>query len=140
MIKKIFTSVLFLGGFVLTSQAQTYNVKDASVRAKIQGFAQEVFKGYPAYVTPTLLSLAEEHLSRFEFKKQLAVANENYPLLSQVYFINKYNADLTKDFGTQFNPNTFNPLKYALEYDAKVDMVYRVDNTDYIILIHKSTH
>lgn len=59
------------------------------------------------------------------------------PLLSEIPLFNNYVPDLKRD--QLFNPETFNPLKYQLNFYARGSYMYRVDNTDYFILI-KSQH
>lgn len=59
--------------------------------------------------------------------------NEKYPKLSGLKLINKYNAALQRD--DAFDPAHFNPLKYDFVFSAKTKQVYRVDQTDYVIVI-----
>ncbi len=60
-------------------------------------------------------------------------SNDKYPKLSQVALLNKYNPALQRD--AVFNSETFNPLKYNFEFSSNATVVYRVDNTNYIIVI-----
>jgi len=57
-------------------------------------------------------------------------------LLSEVSLFDYY-ADLERD--PFFNKNTFNPLKYNFDFYSRGSHMYRVDNTNYYILI-KSQH
>lgn len=59
------------------------------------------------------------------------------PLLSQVSLFNNYMPNLKRDVA--FNPQTFNPLKYNFNFYARGSYMYRVDNTNYFIII-KSQH
>lgn len=59
------------------------------------------------------------------------------PLLSEIPLFNNYAPDLKRDL--VFNPQTFNPLKYQFNFYARGSYMYRVDNTDYFIVI-KSQH
>ncbi|WP_439152035.1 hypothetical protein [Winogradskyella sp.] len=54
-------------------------------------------------------------------------------LLSEVPLFNEYNSDLQRD--STFDFNSFNPLKYKLDFFTKGTYVYRIDNTDYFIQI-----
>ena len=54
-------------------------------------------------------------------------------LISEVALKTVFVKDLKRD--KVFNPSTFNPLKYAFNFDPRKASVYRVDNTDYFILI-----
>ncbi|MBT8271838.1 MAG: hypothetical protein HKO90_03735 [Flavobacteriaceae bacterium] len=54
-------------------------------------------------------------------------------LLSEVALKTVFVKDLNRD--KVFNPSSFNPLKYAFNFDPRRASVYRVDNTNYFILI-----
>lgn len=58
-------------------------------------------------------------------------------LLSEVPLLNYYVKDLKRD--ENFNPQTFNPLKYLFNFYSRESFIYRVDNSDYFIYI-KSQH
>ncbi len=59
--------------------------------------------------------------------------DEKFIKLSEIALLNKYNSSLTRDI--VFDPLNFNPLKYNLIFLPKTPMVYRVDNTNYLIVI-----
>ncbi len=59
------------------------------------------------------------------------------PLLSEVPLFNYYVKSLARDIS--FNPQNFNPLKYNFEFYSIGSYMYRVDNTNYFIII-KSQH
>ncbi len=57
-------------------------------------------------------------------------------LLSQVPIINIYNSNILPDFGENFDPITFNPFKYKMDFVRKDGIVkYKIDGTNYIIQI-----
>ena len=58
-------------------------------------------------------------------------------LLSEVPLFNYYQQDLTRD--VSFSPQNFNPLKYLFNFYSLETHMYRVDNTNYYIII-KSQH
>ncbi|WP_040278651.1 hypothetical protein [Psychroserpens damuponensis] len=58
-------------------------------------------------------------------------------LLSEVSLMNYYVSGLQRDIN--FNPQNFNPLKYLFNYNSYGTHMYRVDNTNYFIII-KSQH
>ena len=64
-------------------------------------------------------------------------SNEKQAKLSTVALLNKYNPAMTRD--VVFDPITFNPLKYNFTFSSKDTVVYRVDNTDYLIVIQPQT-
>ena len=57
---------------------------------------------------------------------------KNYKLLSQVPLFNKYNSSLKRE---AFHKTTFNPLRYTFDFYTNKTQVFRVDNTDYYIVI-----
>jgi len=59
------------------------------------------------------------------------------PLLSEVTLFDAFVSTLTRD--SVFNPQKFNPLKYSFPFYARGEYMYRVDGTDYFILV-KSQH
>jgi hypothetical protein len=71
--------------------------------------------------------------NRIAFYKEKNTPQDKYTKLSQISLYNKYNPQLERDLN--FDPNTFNPLKYNFNFYSQYDQVYRVDNTDYIIVI-----
>ena len=58
-------------------------------------------------------------------------------LLSEVPIMDYYVYDIQRD--ATFNPDTFNPLKYLFNFYSYGSHMYRVDNTNYFIII-KSQH
>ncbi|MCD2260963.1 hypothetical protein [Psychroserpens luteolus] len=58
-------------------------------------------------------------------------------LLSEVPLMDYYVDNLQRD--TNFNPQNFNPLKYLFNFNSYGSHMYRVDNTNYFIII-KSQH
>ncbi|WMI67933.1 hypothetical protein [Mangrovimonas sp. YM274] len=55
------------------------------------------------------------------------------PLLSEVPLCNYYVDNLKRD--TVFSPENFNPLKYLFNVNGHSGQMYRVDNTNYFIII-----
>ena len=55
--------------------------------------------------------------------------------LISVPLIKAFNSSILRD--NVFNPKTFNPLKYDFNFNSR-DLIkyYRVDNTNYLIVIH----
>jgi hypothetical protein len=47
--------------------------------------------------------------------------------------MNYYVSDLQRD--ANFNPQNFNPLKYLFNFYSRGTQMYRVDNTNYFIII-----
>ena len=56
----------------------------------------------------------------------------NYPLLSTVSIFDVFNNSIQFPL---FNKDNFNPLIYNFNFNSKTRLIYRVDNTDYLIVI-----
>lgn len=65
------------------------------------------------------------------------ITNENdqkeCPKLSEIALLNEYVSDIKRD--ETFKVNNFNPLKYNFEYHSRFGSIYKVDNTNYYIII-----
>jgi len=73
---------------------------------------------------------------RNRVKIELASRNEKsayMPLLSTVPLFTTYNSDLQQD--VTFNKMKFNPFKYQFHFHAFGTSMYRIDNTDYVVII-----
>jgi len=72
------------------------------------------------------------------FRNRVLVQNEdvkdisNYPLLSSVPVFDVFN---NKIIAPSFNKGSFNPLVYNFNFNSKRRLIYRVDNTNYLIVI-----
>jgi len=77
-----------------------------------------------------LIDLLQNRLKVMESQPN---TKENYIKLSEIALLNKYNPALTRD--ASFDPENFNPLKYNLNFFPKTTTAYRIDNTNYIIII-----
>ena len=76
-------------------------------------------------------------LKRTEIVVEKYRQDEKFLKLFSMPLFNKYNINLKKD--TVFTVETFNVLKYNLEFFSKFDKVYRIDETDFILIIHPQT-
>ena len=78
-------------------------------------------------------ALIVDFLSRFQILNNPQYKGKQYRLLSSIPLVNKYNPNLGRD--AVVNPTTFNPLKYAFPMSSKKKEIFRVDATDYVIII-----
>lgn len=110
----------------------------AELTKKEKSFIKEVYKSSAkAIVFDDNQFLKDiKHLLR----NRVVIYEDNNPktqkkakLLSEIELFNTYNKNLQRD--KTFNPSTFNPLKYKLDFFAKGTYVYRVDDTNYFIQI-----
>jgi len=58
---------------------------------------------------------------------------EKYQKLSEISLFNTYNPDIKVD--NAFDINSFNVLKYDLPFFTRIPLKYRIDGTDYILII-----
>lgn len=70
---------------------------------------------------------------RIEYVEENYSMDEKFPKLSSVPILNKYNPSLSRD--AFFDPSTFNPLKYDMNFSSQTTQVYRIDNTPFLIVI-----
>jgi hypothetical protein len=135
--KKTFLSFLFLIGFAAAGFSQTANPNTTALMAKAQAFTNEVMLNcHSSYSNDSMQVIAnEEIISRIEVAVESYQPTEGYKHLSAVSLKNKCNPALTRD-ELNFNPVTFNPLKYFLNWYPTVITKYRVDNTNYVIVVH----
>lgn len=124
----ILNLALSLGLAFLTS-AQT------SFSSKAQEFANEVYQDCPQYAAPNLMTDLKNMLARVEVITETQSPQENYQLLSTVSLKNKCNTSMTRD-EINFNPEKFNPLKYFFNFYPDTELKYRVDGTNYIVIIY----
>lgn len=126
----------------LTEVRYKDNVK-APLNAKELAMLQEVYQDkLQDYILTNPQRLKDfKHLlrNRIEIKQmpELLAYKNKYQTLSEAGLLDAYNPNLTTD--TQYNPNTFNPLKYNLKFFGRGASIYRIDHTNYFILI-KSQH
>lgn len=103
--------------------------------AKAQGFANEVFQDCPQYTQEAYINKYVTVIERVQVTTEPFTPTENYQKLSTLNLNNKCNQQMQNDAGN-FNPETFNPLKYNLDYSQTTIKKYRVDNTNYVIVVN----
>lgn len=83
---------------------------------------------------PGWVSSMEKLLNeRISYVQSPQTGDEKYRKLSEFALLNHDNPDLKRDQG--FDPATFNPLKYDLNFFSKGTMVYRIDGTSFLLVI-----
>lgn len=120
--------------FALVALANISDANAQQVNAKIQEVygdkTQEIVQNDPERIK-VLNDLLD---NRIKIIESPAVGEDKYTKLSTVPLLNKYNPSLTRDL--VFDPNNFNPLKYSMNFFTSQVQIYRVDNTDYLIVIN----
>lgn len=132
--KNLFYSFLT---FALIALANISNANAQQVNAKIQ----EVYGDKTQELVlndPIRLDFLNDLLdNRVKIIESPLSNDEKETKLSSVALLNKYNPSLTRD--VVFDPLNFNPLKYNFNFFPKTASVYRVDNTNYLIVIQAQT-
>lgn len=131
------STIFLLFGFTGFSQTQTEFRIDPNYD-KLQTLANEVYQDCPEYASQEHLKIYKEQVIKVVIM-QVADLSDQYDLtdLSTVGLKNKCNLSLQHDTSVDFNPNTFNPLKYFFDFYASEDKSYHVSGTNYIITITK---
>jgi hypothetical protein len=119
--------------------AQPQSAYNPQLLAQAKQDAAEVYKNCSQYAGDEYIPTYASWLSRVEIQARPLSEGANYALLSSVLLKNKCNGALERDTPKTFNPETFNPLKYFFEFHSDQDKIYRVDGTNYIIIIHAAT-
>lgn len=155
MTPRILLALLF--GFVMFTQngtAQTQKKQstqlvkfgknvDAPLTAKEMSMLKEVYQDkLDEYVINRPRKVKNlKHLlrNRIVIKEIHNIKDDNkYTLLSKVELFDHYNKDLKRD--VVFDKATFNPLKYNLEFFRMGSIIYKIDGTNYFIIIKPQTY
>jgi hypothetical protein len=112
-----------------------------SIAQQINPKIQEVYGNMTEQIlqsNPDRIKLLNDLLeNRIKIIESPAVSEDKYIKLSTVTLLNKYNPSLSRD--AVFDTLNFNPLKYNFNFFSKTASVYRVDNTNYLIIIEPQT-
>ena len=114
--------------------ANINSISAQQVNAKIQevyGDQTQTLVINDAERSAFLMDLIENRIKIIE--SPLVNESDKHTKLSTVALFNKYNSSITRD--VTYNANTFNALKYDLKFSSKNTEVYRIDNTDFLIVI-----
>ena len=134
--------LLFLGFIVTKSVSQDHNVAPTSIEnlspATVDPRISEVFgnqlQALVLNVPNRLKDLNDILTKRVKIEDMKAEKDEKYPKFSSVALYTTNNPDLKRD--TVVDENTFNPLKYEFRFHARTTVIYRIDNTDKVIVIY----
>ncbi|HMI07590.1 MAG TPA: hypothetical protein VK528_08600 [Flavobacterium sp.] len=137
MKRTLLIAAAILSFFGLSSFQNTAVEKGHYTKVQVESFIREVFSEYSDELvfnsTSGRLSMMTGFLERFEIAYRPEYAGKKFKLLSTVALNNKYNRALTRDIA--INPETFNPLKYRFAMSSQNIQLFRVDGTDFIIII-----
>lgn len=96
----------------------------------------EVYGDFAGQLSQEQIAWLKTKLERSSVSKEPVTPAETYPKLSTLPVVNKYVPALQKE--TVFDVSHINPLKYRIDfYNTKKDLVYRIDGTDYVLIIKR---
>ena len=129
--------LLFTSCFLLAPLANAQQISSVPV-ASIDPRITEVFGNQ----TQTLVANDRDRLKglttllneRIKYVYSEEKSDEKYVKLSTVPLFNKYNPELQRDL--VFDQGTFNVLKYNLPFFSQYKKIYRIDNSNYLLIIH----
>lgn len=103
---------------------------------KVNELAKEVYQDAEQYLTDQHLKSYKEFLNRIEIIEvsKEEIEKGNYPLISKLILVSKYNNAIDYDKGPDFNIYNFNPLKYfwIIKKDGSSDYI-RIYGENYLI-------
>ena len=121
--------ITFIIFFVLTFVKLNAQDIDIPIREVYGNECEQIFKNDPERLIK-LNDLLQNRVSIITSQKSV---NDKYPKLSSVGLLNKYNPNLKRD--EFFDATNFNVLKYDLNFFSNASFIYRIDNTDYLIVV-----
>lgn len=106
--------------------------------AQIEQFVREVFGTHADALVLKSSSdrkaIIENFLSRVKFVHAAGYAQKKFENLSRIELQNKYNSGIRRD--SVFDPASFNPLKYRFAMHSPHKQIYRIDGTQWLIIIN----
>ncbi|MFK7749562.1 MAG: hypothetical protein AB8B65_14295 [Kordia sp.] len=133
--RKIYVCMMFL--FLgLCMNAQTKNETYKFKEHQVDNFIKEVYGDQAQKLIfsnkqryQTLRKLIVE---RMKIVKQPKIRGKESPNITAEGMLTTYNKNLKHD---GFNKATFNPLKYNIQFFDIATRAYRIDNTEYLLII-----
>ena len=133
--KKFYLLLIFACFAMGSVYSQTFeNASITSVDPRIQEVFADQLQTLVLNVPNRLNDLTDILNNRVKIEDKKIEKDEKFVKLSTVEIFNNYNPNLKRDMS--IDENIFNPLKYNLRFHAKYTLIYRIDNTDKIIVIY----
>jgi hypothetical protein len=124
----------------LMSHAQSKSAAPTPINAKIAEVYGDQVDLLVRNDKDRLKMLDDMLTARTSFVETPITAGEKTPKLSSVGLFNKYNPNLQRDqTGADFNAQQFNVLKYKIPFTANHSLVYRIDGTNYLLVVKPQT-
>jgi hypothetical protein len=126
---KCFFLLLILNFFNSSAQVSEQELTNRKIT---QIYGEEVLNSNPLLVKELTILLDE----RIEFLKTPFIEGEIYEVITKNGQVEAKSKDIKIYLGNQFNSRLFNPLLYNISTQSKKPVLYRIDGTDYLMLIH----
>lgn len=72
---------------------------------------------------------------RVSYQLEPVSENNKYPLISSLPLMNRMNPEIVPHDPVNFTPSEFNPLIYSWNFFSDKLQVYRIDGTDYLLIV-----
>ena len=125
---------------ILATSFRSFAQVNSEERSSTEHIDYRIKEVYGAYLSElikkpiVLQTITDIVQKRTEILIEPYFPQEKIAKLSDYPLFNVYNTELTRDI--EINPYTFNVLKYDLPFFPKSPTKYRIDGTDYIIVIY----
>lgn len=139
--------LLFLLLGVIQNYSQVTFNNDYTVNPDYMKLNQNQFEDYifEVYQEEGLAYIKLNNAARYNylksfFQSRIFVTNipktkdEKYQNLMNLPLLNQYNNQLKYD--TDFNIDTFNPFKYDINFSLSYQSIYRIAESDYVLIVH----
>lgn len=130
----LFISLFFSGYSQSATSSGVEIVKDHS--ALIDVFGQEWVDHNPTLV----LAFENCRQNRISFVNETLTDFDKYPRLSSFPLMTKKNPNVTGVDFSNFNPVTFNPFTYNIEFFSSALQAIRIDGTEWVMIILPEKH
>ncbi len=134
--KTTMKKLIALAIVLVSLNAKSQDVRLQLTTEKVLLLASEVYGNTWTENNPTLITAFESSLNQRVYFKEITLTSEDkYPRLSSFAPMNKVNSSISNFNGQSFSFESFNPLKYQVNYFSNQLQVIRLDNTNWVMII-----
>jgi len=135
--KIYYLSLLVLAAFYPLPAFCQDNQQSHYTKVQVEHFIREVYANQAdalVFKSPSdRMTILTNLLERLEVVSKPEFKGKKFRLLSELSLVNKYNTNVKRDLS--FETSTFNPLKYQFPIHSKSLEIFRIDGTDFLIVI-----
>ena len=125
---------LVLTNFIYAQQSENKKFTDNCIQEVYQDQADAMVFNHPSQ----RYNIYKDFLKSFSVEYHPELATKKITSTDDLALNNEYNPNLKHD--STYNPDTFNPIKYVFPFITHTPKVFRVAQTDYIIIISPTTN